>query len=59
MKYQYVLNGEILFETNNAEEFWRYLVFVIKEPHIKESVLYNLLEKSGGYKCNMATASSK
>lgn len=55
MKYQYILNDKIVYQTDSASEFF---VFLNKPENTQErnSILYNLLEKSGGYTCNMATA---
>ncbi len=55
MKYQYILNDVILFETNDVTIFFSYLLTEPKAEQAKNSILYNLLEKSGGYTCNMAT----
>lgn len=56
MKYQYILNSKIVFETNDASEFHYYLINNEKANQAKNSILYNLLEQSNGYICNMATA---
>jgi hypothetical protein len=52
MKYQVILNGNTLFETDNVAEYFSYL---LKNEQIKNSVLYNLLEKSNGHISNMVT----
>lgn len=53
MKYQYKLNNEILFETDNVMDFFEYIS--TKSPHVKDCVLIGLLEQSKGYIANMAT----
>ncbi len=53
MKYQYKLNGNILFETDDCVEFMQ---FILADPQISNSILYNLLDKAGEYTCSMATA---
>lgn len=55
MKYQYILNGEIIFQTNNVSEYYGFLVNR-QDKQAMYSVLYNLLEQSKGYLCNMASA---
>lgn len=52
MKYQYKLNGKIIFETDNLSDYCTYLY---NNPQVRDSVLYNLLDKSNGYIANMAT----
>ncbi len=59
MKYQHILNGKLLFETNNLSEFYNYLCTNEKAKQCKNSILFNLLEQSNGYICNMATAQPK
>ena len=56
MKYQHILNGELLFETNNVSDFFVYLN-TKENNQAKSSILYNLLEKSHGYVCNMINSS--
>lgn len=53
MKYQHILNGEVLFQTDDAGEFFTYLITNEKAQQAKNSVLFNLLEKSGSYICSM------
>lgn len=53
MKYQYKLNGNIIFETDDCAE---YMKFILADPQIRSSILYNLLDKAGEYTCNMVTA---
>ncbi len=55
MKYQHILNGEVLFETDDASKFQHYLMNDPRAAQAKFSILYNLLEKSGGYVCKMET----
>lgn len=55
MKYQYILNKEVLFETNDPSEFMTYLMTDPKAYQAKYCVLYELLEQSSGYICNMAS----
>ncbi len=52
MKYQYRLNGQIIFETDNISEYFKYLY---ENPTLRDAVLYNLLDKSNEYIANMAT----
>jgi hypothetical protein len=54
MKYKYILNNTVIFETNDANEF---MMFLLRDgnEHIRHSVLRNLLEKDG-YVCDMVTA---
>lgn len=56
MKYQYILNNTILFETNDLSSFFHYLMTEKDAQQAKNSILYNLLEKSNGYICKMETA---
>jgi len=56
MKYKHILNGKLLFETNDASEFFSYLMDK-ETSQAKHSVLFNLLDKSNGYVCNMVSAS--
>ncbi len=56
MKYQHILNKIVLFETNDASEFMLYLMNNKDASQAKYSVLYNLLQKSDGYICEMASA---
>jgi len=56
MKYQHILNGEILFETDDVSTFFGYLMSNPKAQQVRNSILYNLLEKSNGYICNMVSA---
>lgn len=51
MKYKHIRNGELIYETNNASEFVKYLLTDPRAQQIKYSVLYNLLEKNDGYIC--------
>ena len=48
-KYQYVLNNEIIFETDDAIEFVTYLLTNPKASQAKYNVLYDLLEKKGNH----------
>lgn len=57
MKYQYILNNELLFETNDASEFYSYLINLEDYKQAFNSTMFNLLVKSKGYICNMADAS--
>lgn len=52
MKYQYILNGILEFETDSASDF---MTFLLKEENrqVRNSVLFNLLKKSDGYKAKM------
>ena len=52
MKYQYILNGTIIFETNDASTYFAYLM---QHEQLKNSVLLNLLHNAGKYTANMAT----
>jgi len=54
MKYKYILNDTVIFETNDSSEFMKFLLRDGNE-HIRNSVLHNLLEKNG-YVCDMVTA---
>ena len=56
MKYQHILNDVVIFETNNVSDFFHYLLTDSDAQQAKNSILYNLLEQSGGHICNMATA---
>lgn len=58
MKYQDILNKKVLFETDNAHEFMQYLMKKENNQSLY-STLYNLLEQSKSYKCNMVTATAK
>jgi hypothetical protein len=58
MKYQHILNNEVLFESNDASEFMLYLLTNDKAKQAKYSILYNLLEQSKEYICNMVSAKS-
>ena len=53
MKYQHILNNEVLFETNDVSIFFSYLLTDSRAQQAKNSILYNLLEQSNGYVCNM------
>ena len=55
MKYQYILNKKILFETNSPTEYFRYLLN-LEDNSLKNDILHDLLGKSNGYICEMATA---
>jgi hypothetical protein len=55
MKYQHILNGKLLFETDDSHEFMFYLMTNDKAKQAKYSVLYNLLKNSSGYICNMSS----
>jgi len=50
MRYQYILNNKIVFETNDITE---YFMFLMKNEQLKNSVLFNLLNKAGKYTANM------
>jgi len=52
MKYKYILNDKVLFETDNIIDYINY----IRERNALNSVLYNLLQNAGEYTANMATA---
>jgi hypothetical protein len=57
MKYQHILNKEVLFETDNATEYFTYLLDIKGDvSQTKHAVLRSLLEKSNGHICEMATA---
>lgn len=58
MKYQYILNNKVLFETNDAEEYFTYLI-TSTDKQLMHAVLYRLLRQSGGHICNMVTASQQ
>jgi hypothetical protein len=51
MKYQYILNKELLYETNNTSEFLAYLV----ANSIAYTVLYDLLKQTEKYTCELVT----
>lgn len=55
MKYQHILNGELLFETDDTTEYYSYLI-KSENYQLMHSTLYNLLEKSNGYIANMSQA---
>lgn len=55
MKYQYILNGKIIFQSDSVSEYYSFLVNK-EDKQTMYSVLYNLLEKSNGYICNMVSA---
>jgi hypothetical protein len=55
MKYQYILNDKIIFETNDASEYMLYLLTNKEAEQIKYSVLFRLLEQSNGHICNMVS----
>jgi hypothetical protein len=52
MKYQHIINGNLLFETDNVSEFFMYL---LKFPQERNSTLFDLLDKTNGYILNMAS----
>lgn len=54
MKYQFILNNVIIFETDNVSEYFSFLLKP-ENVQIKNSVLYDLLEKSKSYTADMAT----
>jgi hypothetical protein len=58
MKYQHILNNELLFETDDPGQFVTYLMTDQKAQQAKYNVLYNLLEKSGGYICKLMNTKS-
>ena len=51
MKYQYILNEKIVFETNDVKE---YIDFILKDSQLSTAVITDLLSKSDSYKCKMA-----
>lgn len=51
-KYRYILNNEVIYETDDAREFVTYLLTNPEASQAKYSVLYNLLENIGHYTCN-------
>lgn len=53
MKYQHKLNNVVLFETDDYLEYFKYVKTL--SSYERNSILLNLLEKSGGYICDMAT----
>ncbi len=53
MKYQYVLNKEILFETNNPTEFFDWLNHNVP-PIMRESILHDMLKRSNGHVINVS-----
>lgn len=55
MKYQHILNKKVLFETNDASEFMGYLLNNKQAVQAKNNILYDLLEKSNGYICEMVS----
>lgn len=55
MKYQYILNDVIIFETDNAHEFFQYLTNNT-DKQMMNSTLYGLLDKAGSYKLSMYQA---
>lgn len=52
MKYQHILNGKLLFETDSHSEFATYLMFDDRAKQAKHIVLCKLLEESEGHICN-------
>lgn len=56
MKYQHILNGELLFETNDTSKYFQYLLSK-GNTQLMHSVLYRLIDQSGGYIANMSQAS--
>ena len=56
MKYQHILNKEVLFETDDVSAFFTYLLTDERAKQAKNSILYNLLEQSDGYHCIMMSA---
>lgn len=56
MKYQHILNGELLFETNDTTEYFQYLLSK-GNTQLMHSVLYRLIDQSGGYIADMSQAS--
>jgi len=59
MKYQYILNGEIMYQTDDASAFFHYLMFTEGAKQAMHSTLYQLLEKSNGHTCSMVSASKQ
>lgn len=53
MKYKLIINNEVVYQTDNAEDYYIYLINH-KNQQFLQTILYNLLEKSNGYVCNMA-----
>lgn len=53
MKYQHILNDEILIETDDLSEFMTYLINDDRAKLARFNILYNLLDKANGYICNM------
>lgn len=56
MKYQHILDGKLLFETNDITEYIQYLNSLNDFGQTKNMILYNLLYLSSGYICNVVTA---
>lgn len=54
MKYQYILNNTLVFETNDVQEYFQFLIGRA-DKQVMYRVLYNLLEKYDGYICNVVT----
>jgi hypothetical protein len=59
MKYQHILNNELLFETDDVSEFLSYLLNDKRAAQAKNTILFNLLDKSNGYICKMVNAKSE
>lgn len=55
MKYQYKLNGKIMFQTDSVYEYIQYL----KKQHESDAVLAHLLDRANGYVADMATATGE
>ena len=56
MKYMYILNNEVLFQTNSAKEYYDYIMNMEEDKYIRYTILLRLLEQSPtGYVADMAT----
>ena len=56
MKYQHILNDEILFETDNVSEFMKYLLNDPKAKYDRYRILHDLLDKAGSYSLKLVSA---
>lgn len=57
MKYQYILDGQILLETNDVLEYITFIYDLEDQGQSKHAILYDLLVKADGHVCKMATKS--
>ena len=56
MKYQYSLNNEVIFETNDAYEFMLFVLTDSRASQVKYNILYKLLEEKKEFKIEMVSA---